>query len=151
MRTHGRTQFRWIDSLKTDTSKAQYSAAKGRRFALTLAAAFAVLGTIAYLRHRHATSVVFAALAGVFLAAAIIIPSRLEPVERAWMGLAHAMSRITTPIFMSIVYFVVLTPIGLIRRLAGNPLVHKPVAGSYWVERQQSDRVAARRRMERQF
>lgn len=137
--------------MKTDIHNETYTAAKGRRFALTLAVAFAVLGTIGYLRHRHATSVVFAALAGVFLLAALFIPSRLEPVERAWMGLAQAMSRVTTPVFMSIVYFVVLTPIGLIRRLAANPLVHEPVAGSFWVERKQSDRAAARRRMERQF
>jgi hypothetical protein len=128
-----------------------YTTARGRRFALTLGTAFAVLGLIAYVRHRHATSIVFGVMAAMFLVAAVIFPGRLEPVERAWMGLAHAMSRITTPIFMSIVYFVVLTPIGLIRRLAGNPLVHKPVAGSYWVERKPLDRDAGRRRMERQF
>jgi hypothetical protein len=137
--------------LKTGKTDAAYTAQEGRRFALTLAAAFAVFGAIAYVRHRSTTSVVFASLAAVFLAAAIIFPARLEPVERAWMGVAHAMSRVTTPIFMSIVYFVVLTPIGLIRRLGGNPLAHKPVGGSYWVQRQQPDRVAARRRMERQF
>lgn len=132
-------------------SSSAYDAAKGRRFALTLAAAFAVLGVIAYVRHRHMTSTVFAALSAIFLAAAIAVPTRLGPVERAWMGLAHAMSKVTTPIFMSIVYFVVLTPIGLIRRLAGNPLVHKPLDGSYWAVRKQGDRAAARRRMERQF
>jgi hypothetical protein len=42
------------------------------------------------------------------------------------MKLAHALSKVTTPIFMGIVYFVVLTPIGFIRRsFGGNPLVHK--------------------------
>jgi hypothetical protein len=137
--------------MKTGVGKEEYTAAKGRRFALTLAIAFAVLGGIAYLRHRHATSVAFAALAAMFLLAAMAFPGKLEPVERAWMGLAHAMSRVTTPIFMSIVYFVVLTPIGLIRRLAGNPLVHKPVEDSYWVARQPTDKAASRRRMERQF
>jgi hypothetical protein len=137
--------------LKTDTTDVTYSVQKGRRFALTLAGAFAVLGGIAYLRHREVTSTVFGALAAMFVVAGVIFPGRLEPVERAWMGLAHAMSRVTTPIFMSIVYFVVLTPIGLIRRLGGNPLVHKPDDGSYWVKREQPDRDAARRRMERQF
>lgn len=137
--------------MKTGKSDETYSSAKGRRFAFTLAIAFAVLGAIGYLRHRHVTSTVFGALAAIFLAAAIAVPGRLQPVERAWMGLAHAMSRITTPIFMSIVYFVVLTPISLIRRLAGNPLVHEAVGGSYWVVRKAADRDAGRRRMERQF
>ncbi|MEO8194714.1 MAG: hypothetical protein ABI681_12760, partial [Gemmatimonadales bacterium] len=63
-----------------------------------------------------------------------------------------ALSRVTTPIFMSIVYFVVLTPIGLLRRSFGsNPLVHDAVGGSYWKPRAKIDPDAARRRMERQF
>ncbi len=134
------------------TSDSVYTAAKGKRFATTLAVAFAVLAAIGYLRHRPTTSIAFGTLAIFFQAAALAIPARLEPVERAWMGLAHAMSRVTTPVFMSIVYFVVLTPIGLVRRLvAGNPLVHKPVANSYWVGRKKLEKAAARSRMERQF
>ena len=86
------------------------------------------------------------------LAAALLFPSRLEPVEGAWMGLAHALSRVTTPIFMAIVYFVVLAPIALIRRaVGGNPMVHKLVNDSYWATRTRIDPDAARRRMERQF
>jgi hypothetical protein len=130
----------------------EYSAAKGRLFALTLAGAFAVLGAIAYLRHRQATLEVLGSLAIIMAVAALIVPSKLEPVERAWMALAHALSRVTTPIFMAIVYFVVLTPIALIRRLGGgNPLVHKLNDDSYWVPRVKMDPDAMRRRMERQF
>jgi hypothetical protein len=68
------------------------------------------------------------------------------------MKLAHALSRITTPIFMGIVYFVVLTPAGLIRRTFGrNPLVHAAENGSYWEARPTREHEAQRRRMERQF
>jgi hypothetical protein len=129
-----------------------YTADKGRRFAITLAGAFAVLGLVAYLRHRSATFDVLETLAVAFALAALVIPSKLEPVERAWMALAHALSKVTTPIFMAIVYFVVLTPISFIRRMAGgNPIVHKAVAGSFWHARTKLDSEAARRRMERQF
>lgn len=135
----------------TASSKA-YSSARGRRFAITLAVAFAVLGLVAYLRHRTVTFDVLGTLAAVFAVAALVIPSKLEPVERGWMALAHAISKVTTPVFMAIVYFVVLTPIAFIRRLAaGNPLAHKAESGSYWVARKKLDPEAARRRMERQF
>ena len=51
----------------------------------------------------------------------------LGPVERAWMGLAHAISKVTTPIVMGVMYLLVLTPVGLLRRrFGGNPLVHAP-------------------------
>ncbi len=133
-------------------SATPYSSAKGRRFALTLAGAFAALSVIAYVRHRTVIFDVLATLAVVMSAAGMVIPSRLEPVERGWMALAHALSRVTTPIFMGIVYFVVLTPMAIVRRMAGgNPIVHEPVGESFWVTRTRSDPEVARKRMERQF
>ena len=92
------------------------------------------------------------ALAAILAAAGLLVPSRLEPVERGWMHMAHAISKVTTPIFMAIVYFVVLTPAGWIRRTFGsNPLRHGADSGTCWVTREQRDPAALRRRMERQF
>jgi hypothetical protein len=60
------------------------------------------------------------------------------------MGLAGVLSKVTTPIFMGVVYFLVITPIGLLLRAMGrSPL---PVGGQ-WHARDAADR----RRMERQF
>ncbi|HUQ46689.1 MAG TPA: SxtJ family membrane protein [Gemmatimonadaceae bacterium] len=133
-------------------STVPYTASKGRRFAITLAGAFAMLGLIAYLRHRSLTTNVLVTLAAAFAIAALLIPSKLEPVERGWMAMAHALSKVTTPIFMGIVYFVVLTPTALIRRMAGgNPMTHKAESDSFWIARPKTDPEAARRRMERQF
>ncbi|MDO8502230.1 MAG: SxtJ family membrane protein [Gemmatimonadaceae bacterium] len=129
-----------------------YDSAKGRRFALTLAAAFAVLATISWWRGREWVPVALGALAAVLGAAAIVAPSRLGSIERGWMALARALSKVTTPIFMGIVYFVVLTPVGFFRRAFGsNPLVHKPDDGSYWIARPPMAPTDRRRRMERQF
>jgi hypothetical protein len=95
---------------------------------------------------------VLAVLAVMFALSGLVLPSKLEPVERGWMAIAHALSRVTTPIFMGIVYFVVLTPIAFVRRLAGgNPMVHGAESDSYWVSRARPDPETARRRMERQF
>jgi hypothetical protein len=70
-----------------------------------------------------------------------VLPDALRPVHRVWMGLAGAISKVTTPIFMGVVYFGVLTPIGLIRRLVGgNPLKPRAVKdGSLWVGRGKRD------------
>lgn len=138
--------------LKMKSQQNGYSGAKGRRFAFTVAGAFAVLAVVAYLRNRSFAFDVLGTLAIVLSFAGLVVPSRLQAVERAWMAFAHALSRVTTPIFMGIVYFGVLTPIAFIRRLAGgNPMVHKLKADSYWVTRPKSDPEAARKRMERQF
>jgi hypothetical protein len=77
------------------------------------------------------------------IVAGALVPSHLGPVYRAWMGLAHAISKVTTPIFMGIVYYIVVTPIGLLRRTLGsNPVEHAPVDGSYWHTRPEKRRRA---------
>src|SRR3982750_3294197 len=102
---------------------ARLTAAAGRKFGFTVGAAFLAFGSIALWRGKQRTATVLLALGGLLVVAALVAPTALGPVERAWMGLAHAISRVTTPIFMGIVYFLVMTPIGLVRRLAGSPIV----------------------------
>jgi hypothetical protein len=63
------------------------------------------------------------------------------------MKLAVMISKVTTPLFMGIVYFAVLTPTAILRRTFGrNPIVHEPVDGSLWLPRE-----ASRSDLERQF
>jgi hypothetical protein len=132
--------------------KQAYSAHAGRKFGLTVGIAFGVIAAFAYWRGRETAPRLLAALAVLLIAAALLLPRQLEPVERAWMKLAHLISRVTTPVFMGIVYFVVLTPIGIIRRtFGGNPLVHRAGDDGYWIERVNADAEAGRKRMERQF
>jgi hypothetical protein len=76
-------------------------------------------------------------LGGLLVLGGLVLPGRLDPVHRAWMELAIQMSRATTPIFMSIVYFLVLAPIGLVMRYVfrHTPLMHTDNDGSYWIPR----------------
>ncbi len=112
------------------------AAAAGRKFGLTVGGAFAVLSVIGRLRHHPITFVVLGSLGVALIVAALVIPAHLGPVERAWMGLAHAISKVTTPIFMAVVYFIILTPVGFLRRrVAGNALVHRDGKTGYWLDR----------------
>jgi len=123
---------------------------EGRRFGLTVGGAFLVLAAIGWWRGGGIATNVFATLGGVLGVAGLAIPTHLGPVERAWMGLAHAISKITTPIVMGIMYLVVLTPIGLLRRnLGGNPLTHGLEHDGYWKSRPAGKRQSAS--LERQF
>ncbi len=121
-------------------SSARLTPADGRRFAFTLAAAFAVLAGVSWWRSHQTAATVLGALAAALAIAGVLVPARLGPVQRAWMGLAHAISRVTTPIFMGLVYFVVITPIGFMRRIVGgNPLrAHQGASG--WVDREGAPR-----------
>ncbi len=117
-----------------------------RKFGLQVGAAFAVLAGIVLWRERTTPATVLAIISGSLILGGAVVPQALRPVERAWMGLALLLSKVTTPIFMGIVYFVVLGPFGLIRRTIGrHPLRHEIDDDSYWVNRSEEPASDLRR------
>lgn len=114
---------------------ARLTAAEGRRFALTVASAFLVLGAVALWRERALLAWPLLVTGGLLAIAGIVIPGRLSQVYRVWMGFALLLSKVTTPVFMGIVYFVVVLPIGLARRAFGSRLSPGATQPSYWTRR----------------
>ena len=119
---------------------------QGRKFGLTVGAAFGALGGLLLWRGHEQVAIVLLVAAGLLLSAGIAVPTRLGPVERAWMGMALAISKVTTPILMSVVYFLVMAPVGLLRRaFGGNPLRQHGPRDSNWVEHKPSEHGSLRR------
>lgn len=115
---------------------ARLSPTEGRKFAFTVGLAFLTLGTIVWWRGRMGVAIVAWVAGGALLVAGLLMPTHLGPVQRAWMRLAHAIARITTPITMGVMYFVVLTPVGALMRIVGkNPLTAHHAADTTWVAR----------------
>ncbi len=118
---------------------ARLTSAEGRKFGLTVGLAFGVLAALSWWREHTVPMYVFGTVSVLLLLAAAVVPGRLGPFQRAWMGLAHLISLVTTPIFMALVYFLAIAPVGLLMRLFGrNPLKHKPEDGSLWLARSDS-------------
>ena len=128
---------------------ARLSPAEGRKFGLLVGGAFVLLGVLLW-RRGHVTSPwVTGALGCALIAGGLAVPARLDPVYRAWMALARVISKVTTPVFMSVLFFLVITPAGILARLLGHhPLRHALEEGSYWQSRPQGTR---RGHMDHQF
>ena len=124
------------------------TSAEGRKFAFTVGGAFLVLAAIVFWRDHRTLATVFGALAGTLGVLGLVVPSKLGPVQEAWMGLAHLISKVTTPIFMGVVYFIVITPISLLMRLFGKVPLRIKRGPTYWVERAPDSR---RGDLEKQF
>lgn len=117
----------------TSSSSTDFGPKDGRRFAFPVGTAFLLLAAVLVWRERTPAAIVMVSLGGTLWAAGAVIPARLGPIYRGWMGMALLISRVTTPVFLGIVYFLVLTPTGLIMRLFGKrPIVHKLDGRSYW-------------------
>ena len=66
-------------------------------------------------------------------------PDSLRPVYNGWMKFGLLLSKITTPIILGVVFFIVMLPIALIMRLFG----HDPMARRF-DDRAESYRVSSR-------
>ncbi len=126
------------------------SRTEGRKFAFTVGPAFLGLGLLAWYRGHGIAAVVLSTIGAALGLAGATAPTCLGPVLRAWMRLAQAIAKVTTPVFMGIVYFGVFTPLSFVMRLAGrNVLVHRAGEEGYWI-RLKEDRNQTNS-MERQF
>ncbi len=131
---------------------ARLTARDGRRFGLTLAVGFGAVGLLLAWRGADMAARVCWTIGTLAAAAGLLVPTRLGAVERAWMRFGVALSRVTGPVFFSILFLFVITPAALIRRATrGSPFRRGPAAPTYWQRREPADPDVERRRLERQF
>jgi uncharacterized membrane protein len=132
-----------LDRLRQATRERDVHA--GRAFAFTLAGAFLLLALLARYRLRQYTATVTFALALIFFFAGMVMPGRLGPLRRAWMKIGEMIGLVTTPVFLGIVYYLILSPIAFVRRARHGP---QSTSRSGWLHRQP---LPPPSRMERQF
>jgi hypothetical protein len=119
-----------------------------RQFGLLVGGAFTVIAIISFLRHKPIiVPSIFGTLGGLLILSGLAVPAALSKVYAAWMGLAALLSKVTTPIFMGIIYFVIISPVGALMRVAGRNKL-KTVGDTAWFTRAPGER---RSDLERQF
>ncbi len=69
---------------------------------------------------------------------ALIKPSLLRPFNGVWFAFGQALHHVVTPVVMGLLFFLVVTPVGIAMRLSGKDPMHRkrdPGAASYWSAR----------------
>ena len=76
----------------------------------------------------------------IFLFLGLLNSKLLSPFNIIWVKFGEALGRIIAPIAMSIVYFIIITPIGLFMRLIGKDLLRTKFSknNSYWIKREKN-------------
>ncbi len=108
-----------------------------RSFGLVFTAVFTIVGLFPLLGDGQ-VRIWALAVAGLFLIIAFVRPSLLAPLNLVWFRFGMLLGKIMTPIVMGLLYFVTITPIGLIMRATGkDPLRTRlePEAETYWQKR----------------
>lgn len=120
------------------TRKAEVPIGSDRSFGLVFAAVFAVVG-LAPLVHGRELRPWALGLAAAFLVLALVAPRALRPLNRVWFRLGLALHHVVTPVVMGLLFFLTVTPMGVLMRLSGkDPLRLKrdSQATSHWIPRQ---------------
>ena len=76
----------------------------------------------------------------IFLVLGLLNSKLLSPFNLIWVKFGEVLGRIIAPIAMGIVYFIIITPIGLFMRLIGKDLLRTKFSknNSYWIKREKN-------------
>ena len=74
----------------------------------------------------------------IFLVLGLLNSKLLNPLNIVWVKFGELLGKIIAPIVMAIIYFIIVTPIGLFMRLIGKDLLNIKFSKSntYWIKRE---------------
>ena len=123
---------------KIDSGRSQL-----RKFGITVGAVFAVLGVVFLLRGKnHYPYFIGPGLGLIFFGG--IWPRALAVIYKIWMSLALVMGWVMSRLILSVLFYIVLTPIGLFLKLIGKDVLNQRLnrsSGSYWIDRKEVEPV----------
>ncbi|NIA30317.1 MAG: hypothetical protein GWP06_10445 [Actinobacteria bacterium] len=105
-----------------------------RKFGIVMTVAFGILSTLLYFKGRPAAPFL-AGIALFFLVFGLLLPFVLAPIHKVWMKFAEILSWIMNRVVLTLAFFIIITPIGLVMRLLGKDLLNKkfdPNLPTYW-------------------
>ena len=108
-----------------------------RFFGLTFVVVFLAIG-LWPLIHGNMPRLWALALAALLLLIALLSPGLLRPANILWLKFGNLLHSITSPIILGVMFYLLITPIGLVMRLGGKDLLRlksNPASQSHWIKR----------------
>ncbi len=113
------------------------SRAQERKSALTVGIVLIALAAWSAYRGRDTAVGTFGSLGVALIAAGLFVPAAARAFHIVWMRLAHTLGWINSRILLALLFYLVMTPMGLIQRLVGRDSLRRrgPGSASYWLPR----------------
>ena len=108
-----------------------------RQFGITIGLVLGLLGSWFLWRNKEGSSLLLIA-ATLFLSLGFTLPRLLKPFQKLWMTLAVLLGWLMTRIILTILFYLVVTPIGLLAKVSGKDFLNRKFnsdASSYWIPR----------------
>ena len=107
-----------------------------RSFGITIGIILFIISGLLMYYNKEAYQLI-AIIASTFVGLGLILPVLLKPIYFVWMTFAAILGWVMTRVILSILFYLIITPIGLITRLLGEDFLKlkKINSKSYWNSR----------------
>jgi hypothetical protein len=122
-----------------------------RKFGITIGTVLLLIACFLIWKHKP-TGYYFLLIGDLLVFFGVYFPTILRPLNKAWMTLAILLGWIMTRVILSIIFYLVITPISLIARIFGKDFLDIKIdksRASYWEIRKNSPQTKVD--YERQF
>ncbi len=122
---------------------------EARKFGLIVGSVFMILGLLSFFKGKGINLPLIIPASILFLLA-LISPGLLVPIYKTWMRFGVVLGRINSFLILSVIFYLVVTPIGLIRRIFSKDsekFSYKTAKGSYWIKRASNNPAENMKRM----
>lgn len=99
-----------------------------RQFGLLVGGVFAVIGLWPVVVRDESPRWWAMALGSLLIVLGAVVPQSLKQVHAGWMKVGHVLGSINTKIILGIIYYLLITPMGLVMRLMGKDPMHRALA-----------------------
>jgi ABC-type uncharacterized transport system permease subunit len=120
-------EFKHINETKKDL----------RKFGITVGGVLAAIAVLLFYFEKPAATY-FAVIGGLLILSGALFPQLLKPLNRIWMSLAIVLGFFMSRVILTILFYLVLTPIALLAKLVGKKfmiLKYDKSAKTYWEKR----------------
>ena len=122
-----------------------------RKFSIILFLGFGIIGLLIFWR-RGETGLILCGVGLALLLLGLIHPKLLSYPYKAWMRLSLILGFLMNHLILSLMYYFVFTPIGIVMRMLGKDFLFKQFnknATTYWIKKEQ--KVYVKERYEKMF
>lgn len=101
-----------------------------RQFGFLVGAVFTIIGLWPLVFRGEPVRLWVAGMGGLLIVIGGLLPSVLAPIHKGWMWIGYILGWINTRILLGIVFYALVTPIGLVFRLMGKDTMRQTIAKS---------------------
>ena len=108
-----------------------------RQFGITIGVVLGLLGGLLFLREKNYYFYFFV-FSFILLFLSLVAPILLKSVQKVWMTLAILIGWFVTRVILNILFYLVVTPIGILARIFGKHFLDTKFdtnVDSYWIPR----------------